>query len=702
MRALVIVAVTATTILLFLLISASANTSLFANHYPLLLGINAMAALALMVLVMVQLGRFWREYRRGVFGSKLKSRLLWMLALMAILPGALLYGVSMQFATSSIESWFDVRVDSALEGGLNLGRSVLAARQSDLAEKARGIAIEIGGTNGAQSNPIRLYSLHTQAGVQSATLLNGNGKVIASSSDVIDDLAPSLPTASQIKKAREEHGLTWVDGDAQNGMTLRALEPVSTGGLMPDMLLLSQPVPSDIARNGEIVESAYRDYQELQLGKTGLKRIYTLTLTLTLLLSLFAAVALAFFLARRLADPLLMLIEGTRAVAAGDFKPRAALESHDELGVLTQSFNFMTQRLDEAQRETERHRAALESARGYLESVLANLSTGVLAFNKDFKLRASNRGATAILEDDLTTYSEISLEQWPRFTMLTSAILFGFREQGAEWQREMELESPGAAPKTLLIRGSTLPGGYVVVFDDITQLISAQRSAAWGEVARRLAHEIKNPLTPIQLSAERLQIKLADKLDPGARDMLERSTQTIINQVESMKNMVNDFRDYARTPPPVLAEIDLNALIVELLGLYESSQVIIVTRLESGLPAVRADANQLRQVLHNLLANAQDALTDVPSPQIRIATCSNGRRAILSVSDNGAGFASHTLARAFEPYVTTKARGTGLGLAIVKKIIDEHRGDIRLANLTSGGAEITIKLLLAEPLSAAA
>jgi nitrogen fixation/metabolism regulation signal transduction histidine kinase len=698
MKVLIVISVAAATTLLFLLISASANTGLFARHYQLLLGVNIAAAAALMLLVTIQLGQFWREYRRGVFGSKLKSRLLWMLALMAILPGALLYGVSMQFATSSIESWFDVRVDSALDAGLNLGRSVLAARQADLADKARTIAIEIGGNEGTSPNPGRLYRIHTELGVQSATLLTGTGKVILSSSNVIDDLAPSLPAAAQLRRAREERGLTWVDGDAQSGMTLHALQPVTNGNLVSDMLLLSQRVPEDIARNAAVVESAYRDYQELQLGKTGLKRIYTMTLTLTLLLSLFAAVALAFFLSRRLAEPLLILIEGTRAVAAGDFKPLAALESRDELGVLTQSFNFMTQRLHDAQGEAERHRTALESARGYLESVLANLSAGVMAFNKDFVLRASNRGAAAILGDDLTSYSDVRLDQWPDFTALTRAILNGFREQGVEWQREIELSRPGVAPKTLLVRGSTLPGGYVVVFDDITELIAAQRSAAWGEVARRLAHEIKNPLTPIQLSAERLQIKLSNKLDPESREILERSTQTIINQVESMKNMVNDFRDYARTPPPLLVGIDLNALIEELLGLYESSRARVVTALDPDLPAIRADANQFRQVLHNLLANAEDALVDTTSPSIRIATKHLARRVVLSLCDNGPGFAPNTLARAFEPYVTTKARGTGLGLAIVKKIVDEHHGDIRLTNLASGGAEITIKLPLAEPL----
>lgn len=704
MRTIIIVAAVVASILLFLLISASANTSLMASHYPALLVLNGLAALALILLVSAQLRQLWNEYRNGVFGSRLKSRLIWMLALMAILPGALLYGVSMQFAVSSIDSWFDVRVDGALEGGLELGRSVLKSQQSELAEKAKVMAVNLGYDAATPASLGRLLRLREQAGVQSATLLGPSGKPLATSSDATVALAPQLPNMAQLRKAQRDQGMTWIEGDAQTGLVLQALAPVTSDELVPAMLLLTQPVPPDIARSADLIESAYRDYQELQIGKTGLKRIYTLTLTLTLLLALFAAIALAFFLARRLADPLLILVEGTRAVAAGDFTPKAVLETSDELGLLTQSFSFMTRQLGDARQETERHRDALEKARAYLESVLANLSAGVLAFDDLFVMRAANVGATTILDDDLDGFEKVPLDRWPRHAALATTILSGFRESGNEWQQELEVQSANGITKTLLVRGSTLPrvGGYVVVFDDVSDLIAAQRSAAWGEVARRLAHEIKNPLTPIQLSAERLQMKLAQQLDPAARQTLERATQTIVNQVEAMKNMVNDFRDYARTPPPTLASVDLNALLEEMLGLYESARATLHLDLAPGLPSARADANQLRQVLHNLLANAEDALAEATTPRVSLVTRTDGRRVILTVSDNGTGFAPQTLARAFEPYVTTKAKGTGLGLAIVKKIIDEHHGDIRLVNRPGGGAEVTVRLPLAEPLSAVA
>jgi len=698
MRILAIVAAAVAAILLFLLASASSNTTLFARDYPLLLGLNAVVAVALLALVMVQLFVLWREYRQGVFGSRLKSRLLLMLALMAVLPGALVYAVSMQFAVNSIESWFDVRVESALEGGLDLGRNVLDSLLGELADKARGMALDLGDPQSA--GPARLNRLREQAGVQSATLLSASGQVLANSSGDLARLLPELPSAAQLRQVRQGRGLSLIEGDAATGLTLRVLVPVTGGALSVEtrVLQLTQAVAPSIARSAGIVEAAHRDYQELSLGRDGLKHIYTLTLTLTLLLALFAAIALAFFLAQRLAAPLLILAEGTRAVAAGDFSPRAALETPDELGVLTQSFNRMTRQLDDARREAERHRAELEAARAYLESVLANLSAGVLAFDRDFLLRAANRGAYAILGEDLTAVAGRTFDRWPGHDELKAAIREGFAGAG-EWQQQVEIERPGAAPQVLLLRGSTLPetggGGLVVVFDDITYLIAAQRSAAWGEVARRLAHEIKNPLTPIQLSAERLQHKLADKLDPAARELLERATQTIVNQVEAMKNMVNDFRDYARSPPPQLRPLDLNALVSELLVLYETAPVKISTELAAELPSVAGDETQLRQVIHNLLANAADAQQDEARPEILVATRREGNAVLLSVRDNGGGFPPQILTRAFEPYVTTKAKGTGLGLAIVKKIIDEHHGEIRIANRTPRGAEVTIRLPVA-------
>ncbi|MCX7145539.1 MAG: ATP-binding protein [Sulfuritalea sp.] len=690
-------------ILLFLLASASANTALFAENYPWLLAINGIAAVALVVLVGLQLRRLRRDFKSGVFGSRLKSRLLLMLSLMAVLPGALVYGVSMQFAVKSIDSWFDVRVDAALEGGLNLGRSVLDTLQAELLEKARSAALDLG--DDAFVSPSRLNRVREQAGAQSATLMTLSGQVLGSSSGELGSLLPSVPAPSQLRLARSGRGLALIGdaGDAGGGgLMVRALAPVSSSGLNldPRILQLTLAVPLSIAKSAESVEAAHRDYQELQLGRVGLKRIYTLTLTLALLLALFAAIALAFFLAERLARPLLILAEGTQAVASGDYTPRATVEASDELGVLTHSFNSMTHQLSEARAQAEHHRLEMEAAQAYLESVLANLSAGVLAFDVRFRLKAANRGATAILGDDLAGFEQIRLQDWPRHETLAGAILGGFARRGDEWQEQLEIARPDGMPQALLVRGTALPGagggGYVVVFDDITRLIAAQRSAAWGEVAQRLAHEIKNPLTPIQLSAERLQIKLADQLTGASRELLDRATQTIVNQVEAMKNMVNDFRDYARTPLPQLEALDLAALIGEVLGLYENAAAAIAALpapTSEPLPPVLADANQLRQVLHNVLTNAQDALSETADARITISMVQDSGRARLTIKDNGPGFPPQILSRAFEPYVTTKSKGTGLGLAIVKKIVDDHGGEIRLAN--NNGGEITIWLPLA-------
>jgi nitrogen fixation/metabolism regulation signal transduction histidine kinase len=646
------------------------------------------------------LRRLRRDFRAGVFGSRLKSRLLLMLSLMAVLPGALVYGVSMQFAVKSIDSWFDVRVDAALEGGLNLGRSVLDTLQADLLAKARDVALDLG--DAVLVSPSRLNRLREQAGAQSATLLTLSGQVLASSSAEMGSVLPSLPAPGQLRQARSGRGMA-LTGDADGGgLMVRALVPVAESGFTADprILQLTLMVPASIVKSAESVEAAHRDYQELQLGRAGLKRIYTLTLTLSLLLALFAAIALAFFLAERLARPLLILAEGTQAVAAGDFTPRATVEASDELGVLTHSFNSMTRQLSEARAQADHHRAETEAAQAYLESVLANLSAGVLAFDLRFRLRAANRGAQAILGDDLAGFEQIRLQDWPRHETLAGAILEGFARRGDEWQEQLELARPDSMPQALLVRGTALPaaggGGYVVVFDDITKLIAAQRSAAWGEVAQRLAHEIKNPLTPIQLSAERLQIKLADQLTGASRELLDRATQTIVSQVEAMKNMVNDFRDYARTPLPQLAPVELRALLDEVLGLYENSRASIAVEpapTSGPLPPVMADANQLRQVLHNVLTNAQDALADVDAGKITIATARDAGRIRLTVRDNGPGFPPQILSRAFEPYVTTKSKGTGLGLAIVKKIVDDHGGEIRLAN--EKGGEVSIWLPLA-------
>ncbi len=682
-----------------LLMTTAADTIIFSRNYPLLIALNVVLALAMLGLVGWQLRTLWRDYQAQVFGARLKLRLMLMFGVIAVLPGALVYGVSVQFVTRSIESWFDVRVEKALESGLQLGRSALDSMLAELSGKARSMALELSDIR-EFSRRSALLRLREEKNVQSAALFSMGGQLLTSSTADTAKILPDLPSQTMLKQARSTRGVALVDGEGGE-LYLRVLVPVTSREVFeePRILQLIQPVPESLAHDADAVQAVYRDYQELQLARNGLTRIYALTLTLTMLVALFAAFGLAYFMARRLSAPLYILAEGTQAVAQGDFSPRQAIYSGDELGVLTQSFNRMTRQLDDARRETERHRAELESARGYLESILANLSAGVLVFDRRFVLRTVNEGALTILADDFEGLMGVAVDDWPRQHALGEFIRQHFAaSEESEWQGQLELERPNGMPQVLLLRGSRLPAasgaGDVVVFDDVTRIIAAQRSAAWGEVARRLAHEIKNPLTPIQLSAERLQFKLADKLMNGDAEMLARGTQTIINQVQAMKRMVDDFRDYARLPAPDVGPLDLNELIREVLGLYESSSAHIENELASDLPPVLGDPTQVRQIIHNLLRNAEDAMEGREAARILIQTDVQNRHARLLIADNGPGFPVELLPRIFEPYVTTKARGTGLGLPIVKKIVEEHLGTIEISNAPEGGARIEIRLPL--------
>ena len=695
MRLLIILGAALAGVLLFLLATASGNTTQFARHYPLLLGLNAALAGLLAVLVAWQIRGLWRSYRQRAFGSRLTVRLLVLLATMAVVPGVLVYTVSVQFLSKSVESWFDVKVDAALEGGINLGQSAIDQMLGDLQNKARAIAAELADRPASQQVGV-LGRLRDQAGVQEAVVVNAGGRVLASSSDDVTRLVPELPSLQALRQARAARSYTAVDAAAGKPLALRVVVPVATLALAEEAryLQLRQTVPEQFGRSAEAVESAYRDYRELALSRQGLKRIYIVTLTLALSMALLVSIALAVILANRLSEPLANLAQATQAVARGDFSRQAPVTSRDELGVLTESFNSMTRQLGEARRVVEANRMALESAKARLENILANLSAGVLVFDRGLLLSISNHGAQAILGADLEAFAADMRER--------------FRSHGAQpWQQEVELKGTG---KMLLVRGTALAqdpeGGYVLVFDDITQLIHAQRATAWAEVARRLAHEIKNPLTPIQLSAERLEMKLAGKLGAEDADALARGTRTIVNQVAALKSMVDDFRDYSRLPAPVFAGLDLNALVQEVLALYETSKAPIARKLTPGLPQVRADSAQIRQVLHNLVQNAQDALehrkNSGEQPMIEVCTEAAGDRVRLSVTDNGGGFPEEMMARIFEPYVTTKPRGTGLGLAIVKKIIDEHHGELAIENRVAKGASVTILLPAAQSAAKAA
>jgi nitrogen fixation/metabolism regulation signal transduction histidine kinase len=694
MRLLILLGAALAGVLLFLLATASGNTTVFASHYPLLLGLNAALAALLAALVAWQIHTLWRKYREKAFGSRLTVRILLLLALMAVVPGALVYTVSLQFLAKSIESWFDVKVDAALEGGINLGQSAIDRMQSELQTKARGIALELADRPAGQL-VLLLSRLRDRAGVQEAVIVNAAGRVLAEASEDVSRLVPdALPTQQALRQARTGRAYTAVDAAAGRPLAVRVVVPVPGLALADEthFLQLRQTVPEQFSRSAEAVESAYRDYRELALSRQGLKRIYIVTLTLALSMALLVAIALSVVLANRLSEPLANLAQATQAVARGDFSRQAPVTSRDELGVLIESFNSMTRQLDDARRVVEANRAALESAKARLENILANLSAGVLVFDRDLGLSITNHGAQAILGAELEAFATSMREQ--------------LRSHGAlAWQLELELKGKG---KTLLVHGTALPqdpaGGFVLVFDDITQLIQAQRATAWAEVARRLAHEIKNPLTPIQLSAERMEMKLAAKLAPEDAEVLARGTRTIVNQVAALKSMVDDFRDYSRLPAPVFSALDLNALVLEVLALYETSSAPISRKL-APVPQVRADSAQIRQVLHNLVQNAQDALDNRKNsgevPMIEVCTAIAADKVRLSVTDNGGGFPEEMMARIFEPYVTTKPRGTGLGLAIVKKIVDEHHGELTIENRLAKGVMVTILLPVADTAIAA-
>jgi nitrogen fixation/metabolism regulation signal transduction histidine kinase len=700
LRYLLVIFVSLGAILLFLLASASANTALFASNYNLLVLLNGSIVAALMVLVGIQLWRLRRQLRQGVFGSKLTVRLVLLFALMSVLPGALVYGVSVQFLGRSIESWFDVRIDKALEGGLNLGHNALDHLLSETSNKAEQIALAMADQN--LSNPLpRLNQLREQIGVQEVALFTSRGGLIVFASDVHAGLRPEQPPEPARRKARLQQTFSALETQPDNSLIVRVVTPVNTSDPVDPLRILQvmQPVPKDVQADAEKALAGYRDYQELSFSRQALKRLYALTLTLTLLLALLSALGLAVFLSERLSSPLALLAEGTRAVAQGDFTRRHPVQSRDELGVLTESFNTMTEQLSAARHREEENRRAIETANAYLESILRSLSAGVLAFDENFCLRAVNPSAAVILQQPMSELLGQALFSWadrfPALHALTEIVRGAFQTStDGQWQKQAEI-SVNANARVLLMRGTRLPGepasGFVVVFDDVSELLQAQRDAAWAEVARRLAHEIKNPLTPIQLSAERLQHKLSDRLAGQDLETLARGTHTIVAQVAAMKHMVDDFAVYARRlRPGAMQPVDLNALLIEVLGLYENQRPFIHVRLSECSVLIQGEPTRLRQIMHNLLQNALDALGDNPAPCLEIATDVNQDHFKLSFTDNGSGFPEELIQRAFEPYVTTKPKGTGLGLAIVKKIMDEHNGRVNIENVEPRGARVVL------------
>ena len=723
-------------VLLFLLTQATGNRELYERNYARLLVLNIVVAALLLGVIGWIVLRLYLRLRQGRFGSRLLVKLAAIFALVGLLPGLMVYGVSYQFVSRSIESWFDVKVEGALDAGLNLGRATLDAMALDLSNKTRQAAARISEASEGTA-PLVLERLRDQLNASEVVLWTADGQVIASVGDSRFKINPERPAAQLFRNAKTQRVATLIEGLDEPSASQPA--PLPTGriqalglvtsanvGLLAEARFLQvvQVIPPTVVANAISVQEANREYQERALARDGLRRMYIGTLTLSLFLAVFGAVLLAVLLGNQLAKPLLLLAEGVRQVALGDLTPKSALQGKDELGGLTRSFADMTQQLSDARAAVQLSMSQVDAARANVQTILDNLTAGVMVLDGSGRIVSSNPGATRILRLPMTQYHGKLLADVPgmaafakdvgsqftdsladspdspganAYSALVSSATNGQPDSAAHtargpvpWQQSFELltAEPGSLDNaiTLIARGAQMPGAkeFLLVFDDVSEMVSAQRARAWGEVARRLAHEIKNPLTPIQLSAERLEMKLSSKLLAPEQALLTKSVKTIVDQVDGMKRLVNEFRDYARLPAAELTPLDLNALIVDITQLYsaENSVVPLQTNLDPAAPQVNGDAQQLRQIIHNLVQNAQDALEGVAGGVVTIKTdySKPASRVRLTVRDNGGGFPEHILKRAFEPYVTTKVKGTGLGLAVVKKIADEHSARIDISN----------------------
>ena len=701
-------------VLLFLLTQATDNSELYERYYSTLVALNFAVAALLGGIVVWLLVKLWWRWRQGKFGSQLLVKLVAIFALVGLVPGALIYVVSYQFVTRSIESWFDVRVESALSAGLSLGRNTLDMLSTDLGARTLAAA------NDLSSQQVGVYTLQLerlreQLRASDVAVLTATGQVLASAgaSQFSLGLDRSRPSNLKLQTAKQTGVTTWVDGlddtadvpEAAGGSTgayIRAVALLVSKNLALQAetryLQVSMPLSATLVGDALAVQQANREYQERALARDGLRSMYIGTLTLTLFLTVFGAVLVAALLGNQLAKPLLLLAAGVRDVARGDLTPKIMMDTRDELGGLTRSFADMTQQLADARAAVQRSVSALDGARANVQAILDNLTAGVMVLDSAGHIQSTNPSAQRILGSELQQHigqplkSVESLQDWAQDVDTQFQRLSADQAATAQthWQHSYELQANVHDLEhntiTLLARGALLPGlGQLLVFDDISDLVSAQRAKAWADVARRLAHEIKNPLTPIQLSAERLSMKLDGKLLPPEQALLTKSVNTIVAQVEAMKRLVNEFRDYARLPAAVLRPMDLNAAVRDILGLYEAAVVPVQFEAQEGIPPIEADEQQLRQVIHNLVQNAQDAslanqLERQPLVTLRTRLNDEGDRVRLQVLDSGTGFSDAILKRAFEPYVTTKSKGTGLGLAVVKKIADEHHAQVHLKN----------------------
>jgi nitrogen fixation/metabolism regulation signal transduction histidine kinase len=697
---------------LYLLASAAQNSAGFEKWMPWILLINISGLLTLLVLLAGKLTRLVRDYRRHVPGSRLKGRTVAIFSALAVAPILVVYYFSLQFINRGIDSWFELEVSQGLRDTRELSHAALEVRVREFLQHTQFVAHTLSGSSDFELVG-RLDRERRESAALEFTIVGAQAQILATSSDRPMDSLPVPATDEMMLQLRRGRPYVSLDTDSVGGYLIRAAAPLDAVSGGARVLIALYPVPQQLSQLADTVQRSYTQYANLVQLRRPLKSTFVLILTFVVLMSLIAAVYGAFFAAQRLVQPVQDLIAGTRAVAKGNYDTKLPLPSRDELGFLVTSFNDMTKRLGRAREETRRSQQAVEAERAGLAVILARLSTGVVSLEADLTVRTANQAASAILGVDLEAavgkrFDE-SISDTTLFTQFLAALRSRLGAEDLDWREQVELLSD-SGKHVLMCACTALPNdlggapGVVLVFDDITTLLQAQRDAAWGEVARRLAHEIKNPLTPIQLSAERMRRKFLGQMNAQDAQILERATNTIVAQVDAMKQMVNAFSEYARAPDMNFSRFDLNQLITEVADLYraQDSSADLKLLLDPQLPAISADRMRIRQILNNLVTNSLEALEGRKGACIEIEThvAEDGPRHSASVAivvtDNGPGFQRDLIGTVFDPYVTSKPKGTGLGLAIVKKIVEEHGGRIEADNQRTGGARVRILLPLGD------
>ena len=692
---------------LLLLAKSVQNSSEFGRLQPWILLLNVIGVIALSALLARKLWQLVRDYRNHVPGSRLTARTVSIFGALVVAPLLIVYLSSLEFLDHGIDSWFRVEVKQGLNDALVLSRAALNLRMREYSARTEALARALAKSEPADIQERLDDERRAMEGLE-IVLFGEHERIIAASLENPLEPMPSRPPSDLLRQVSQLRPYVSLEPQAGGKYIIRTAAPLSDSSANADnrYVVAIYTVPAQLAALSEAVQRSYSQYGELAAMRELLKNSFRLTLTLVLLLAMLAAIYGAIFSAQRLVRPVQDLMAGTRAVGKGDFGTRLPLPSRDEMGFLVHSFNDMTKRLRRAHEEATRSQQAVERERERLAIILARLSTGVLAIDRALTVRMANEAAGAILGTDLSAATGRSLPELAasneRLGQFVAALAVRFARGREEWREQLDLDGE-AGRRTLMCACTPLPGedsdmGYVIVFDDITALLQAQRDAAWGEVARRLAHEIKNPLTPIQLSAERLRRRLLASMSPRDAEILERATHTIVQQVETMQQMVNAFSEYARAPEMSITRFSLNQLVTEVAELYRSQdpRALIRLELDDKIEGIEGDRGRVRQILNNLVTNALEALDGIKQPTLDIATQLDAGGdvvyAVVTVCDNGPGFQRELLGRVFDPYVTSKPKGTGLGLAIVKKIVEEHGGRIDADNRPEGGARVRVVL----------